>query len=96
MRAYKEATRLAPDDAEIWTRYGHMAADAGNARQAAKAFTRALKLDPKETETWKALGIIYEIELSDAKRAVECYRKYVDRGGDDERVAAWLKDIGER
>jgi len=91
--AYRDATKLQPKESDLWVRYGHALADAKRPREAVDAFRKAIELDPKDLETLKSLGIVYEVDLRDAKAAAACYREYIARGGADKRVAGWLEQV---
>ena len=90
LRVYRSASKHDPDDADIWTRLGHLAADAGRGKESVRAFRRAIQIAPEEIDLWKVLGIVYQLQLSQTKRAEECYRTYIEKGGKDKRVAEWL------
>jgi cytochrome c-type biogenesis protein CcmH/NrfG len=90
LKSYRKASKRAPDDADIWTRLGHIAADAGRGKESVAAFRRAIQLAPDDVELWKALGIVYQTEMGRWKDAEACYRTYLKRGGKDERVEEWL------
>ena len=94
LAAYKEATRLAPEDVDAWIRYGHAAAETRRSKVAIKAFLEAYKLDPDDLDLLKSIGIVYEIDLRDAKKAIEFYLLYQGKGGKDPRVAEWLEQLG--
>jgi tetratricopeptide (TPR) repeat protein len=91
LKAYRKASERAPEDVDVWVRLGHLAADAGRGKESVRAFRRAIELDPKDVELWKVLGIVYQTELGMGKRAEECYRTYIEKGGTDKRVVDWLK-----
>jgi len=40
------------------------------------------------------LGIFYEKEIGSTKLAVKAFRTYVEKGGKDERVRNWPKELG--
>ena len=43
-------------------------------REAIKAFEEAVKADPKFTEAWQNLAVLYE-KVGDEKKAVEAFRR---------------------
>ncbi|MEE8104460.1 MAG: tetratricopeptide repeat protein [Planctomycetota bacterium] len=94
LATYRKATELAPEDVTIWTRYAHLCADAGRGKDAVKALQRAIDLDPEDLELVKQLGIFYEKGVGSTKLAVKAFRTYVEKGGKDERVRDWLKELG--
>ena len=95
MVVYRGATRVSPEDPDVWIRLGHVAADARCHRDAVRAFKRAHALKSDDLEAILSLGIVYETGLRDQKAAADYYRLYIDKGGKDPDVADWLKRIDD-
>ena len=53
---------------------GNFCMQAGNDAEAIKAFEEAVKVDPKFTEAWQNLAVLYE-KVGDEKKAVEAFRR---------------------
>ena len=52
-----------------------------------QAYQKAISLKPSMAEAHYSLGIFYEMHRKDMFRALIQYRKYLELGGKDERVA---------
>jgi len=91
--AYEDATEVAPENADAWTRFGHVAADLNRFKTAAEAFNKALELRPGDLGVLLSLGIVYETGLRMKAEAIDCYRRYLAKGGKDARVREWLKAL---
>jgi len=61
--------------------------------RAARAYATAIKLDPRAHAAYLNLGILYETYRNDKKKALKCYRQYVDMGGKDPRVRKWIAEL---
>ena len=58
IEAYETFLRLRPGAAHIWVQLGHSLRESGKANQAAKAYLKALELDPENPHTLLHLGRI--------------------------------------
>lgn len=69
----------------------------GDYTKAVEMYQKALVLDPGYADAYLQLGIIYDDNLKDEKRAVYCYRKYLALEPKAEKAAMvrnWLEDSG--
>ena len=66
--AWREAARLAPDDAGPWAAMGLQAQREGDRRLAAEFLLKALRLDPSQVASLVALGDLHD-EAGDRERA---------------------------
>ncbi|MCB9689679.1 MAG: tetratricopeptide repeat protein [Alphaproteobacteria bacterium] len=93
----REATRLAPDQADLWVRSGLAEVAAGHGEQAVAALQHAVDLDPSHSRAWYNLGLLRQ-QLGDAKGALDALRQAVEVAPDDTEVrfalAAVLRDQG--
>lgn len=65
----------------------------GRAREAVAAYRRALDFDPDFAEIHYNLGVIYDDELQDDRKAVRHYRRYLElrpQAEDADLVKSWL------
>jgi tetratricopeptide (TPR) repeat protein len=65
----------------------------GRFREAEQEYHRALRIDPKDAAAHYNLGILYDDELNDKRRAALHYRKYLQlapSAPDVDQVRAWL------
>lgn len=62
------------DTASYWLKLGSALANSGRYEEAAKAFDRAIELDPNDTEAWNNRGIVLSI-LKRNKEAIPSFEK---------------------
>ena len=65
---------------------------AGAPSDAAKAYKKAIKADPKHADAYGYLGILYE-DSGDLRKALGHYRKHREHGGADPLVLQRLKAL---
>ena len=63
-----------PDNVEAWTRLGHLYFDSDQAKNAIKAYNRALELQPGNADVWTDLGVMYRRNKQPDK-AIESFEK---------------------
>ncbi len=61
--------------------------------EAVRELNEAKRLDPKLSDTFINLGIIYDDYIVDDQKALENYRRYLDLGGSDKQVLEWIDAI---
>jgi tetratricopeptide (TPR) repeat protein len=64
-------------------------------KEAAAAYRRALDADPNAADVHYNLGVLYDQDLKDKRRAVRHYEAYLrlcPRAGDADRVYSWLRE----
>jgi tetratricopeptide (TPR) repeat protein len=74
------------DTASYWQKLGNSLANAGRYEEAAKAYDKSLKLDPKDTECWNNRGIILSI-LNRINDAIQSFEKATTI--DPQNAEAW-------
>jgi len=68
----------------------------GKFREAEREYLRALRMDPTDAESHYNLGILYDDEFNDKRRAAMHYRRYLKlnpSGQDADAVKGWLMQI---
>ncbi len=68
-----------------------------NYLKAVEMYQKALALDPENADAYLQIGIIYDDNLKDEKKAIYCYRKYLALDPGAEKAAMvreWLKASG--
>lgn len=93
---YEKALAIDEKIFEAWRGLGYCLIQRKKWKQAVVALERALALNAEETEIPVVLGDIYLNELDDEEKALIAYKKYVDRGGDDEEVIALIEELEAR
>jgi hypothetical protein len=91
----KKATTLAPDDAELWRRFGDMLARQGMVADALKAFDAALAIDPHLYLALIAAGAT-SYQTGDLKVAYGYYRRAADLKPDEAELLSTLALITAR
>ena len=75
---------------------GAVYAKEGKFRLAEREYLRALQVDPNDAGVHYNLGILYDDELNDKRRAATHYRKYLKlnpHGSDVDEVKGWLMQV---
>jgi tetratricopeptide (TPR) repeat protein len=83
---YKEASRFAPDSAELHSQWGAALRNLGKLDQATERFEAAVRLSPRFSPGWHNLGVI-SLDKKDFPRAVESFRREVSLNAD--AVEGW-------
>ncbi|PID58566.1 hypothetical protein CSB45_03210 [candidate division KSB3 bacterium] len=98
-KAYIEALKHDPGNCEAYLRLADVLRTQGREETAARVYEQAVNISTNTDDTLEAhyqLGILYESRLNDVAQAITHYRAYLDAGGDDTRVAVWLKTLERR
>jgi len=72
IQAYRRALDLKPDNADVWTTWGH-AAQAGRSQDAVKAFDQAIAVNPKHEVSRLNKGIVLFHDLQDTAGALRAW-----------------------
>ncbi len=65
----------------------------GKHDRAADALETLLSIDGDHLDAWLNLGVLRHRHLRDKKGAIAAYREYLRRGGKDNRVQGWLREL---
>lgn len=95
LRSYLDAARYDPGDALALLQAGLIEADLKHPKRALAHFDEAIARDAKLLDAYLAAGSICQDRLSRPKKARAYYEAYVKQGGKDERVLAWLDELGK-
>lgn len=93
---YEKATSADPASFHAWRGIGYCLLQEREWREAAAALERAKGLDTKEVEMLLVLGDLYLNELDDDRKALETFKAYVDRGGDDPDIPDLITELETR
>lgn len=63
-------------DANVYFKKGHVLQEAGNYKEAAKNYEKAVKADSKYAEAWSNLGYSYR-KQGDFKKGIKAYKKAI-------------------
>lgn len=81
----KKAVELAPRDPKFWSNLGQMEADAGNWKDAEKAFLKAIRLSDQGPHARFMLAYVRHLQ-GDLDKAIGDYERAVVGGGDEPRL----------
>ncbi len=79
--AGEHATRLMPDDARAWFRYGIVLSRMEREEEAVKAYRRAVEIDPTFVKAWVNLSVAHKA-LGQFAEAETCIRKAITAAGE--------------
>ncbi|MEN8188235.1 MAG: tetratricopeptide repeat protein [Thermodesulfobacteriota bacterium] len=70
----KAAVAAKPDDADSWTRLGHLYYDSSQFQEAIDAYKRTLELQPSNSDVWTDMGVMYR-RLNNPEEAIRSFDK---------------------
>lgn len=76
--AYEKAVALGPVGPDVWTDYGTMLRELGQAKKAVECFDAALKIDPKHENTLYNKGVVQLHDLNDSAGAKATWQRLLD------------------
>jgi Flp pilus assembly protein TadD len=106
---YRKAGRL--DDAEeilrsavshndksamAWTELGYTQRLRGEFRDAADSYEKAIAADPGYAPAYRNLGVVTDLYLGDADRALSALERYKELTGEDKPVSNWIAELRVR
>lgn len=91
--ALAHAVALQPDNAVAQCNLGELYKHLRKFDACLRHLREAERLDPVYPETYINLGIVYDDYVVDKAQALANYRKYVELGGTDPRVADWIRAL---
>ena len=93
----EKAVRANPRQPVYFNQLGITYRNSGQFGKAREAYEAAIALDPAYASPHLNLGILHDLYLADAKRALEHYDKYLALSpGGDAVVAKWVADLKNR
>jgi uncharacterized caspase-like protein len=88
------AVKYAPTNPDSHYTLGLVLQKKGRFADAEKAFLQALVVNPGYSDVHLSLGDLYAEDLKDRKKAVESYQRYLETGGNENRVRDYLSKAG--
>lgn len=88
------AVKYAPTNPDSHYTLGLVLQKKGRFTDAEKAFLQALVVNPGYSDVHLSLGDLYAEDLKDRKKAVESYQRYLETGGNENRVRDYLSKAG--
>jgi len=92
-KLYQQAIARDPEHAETYARLGKAYQASGMYERAKDAYLKAIERDSSASSVHYALAILYDSRLREPQKALEHYRAYLERGGEDARVKLWMREI---
>jgi tetratricopeptide (TPR) repeat protein len=88
------AVKHAPKNPDSHYTLGLVLQKKGRFADAERALLQAAAVNATYSDVYLSLGDLYAENLKDPKKAVEAYRRYLETGGTENRVRAYLQDKG--
>lgn len=88
------AVKHAPTNPDSFYTLGLVQQKKGRFAEAEQAFLQALKVNPGYSDVHLSLGDLYAQDLKDRKKAVASYERYMETGGNENRVRDYLRESG--
>jgi Flp pilus assembly protein TadD len=93
----KEAIRLNPDRAAYYNELGMLSRREGKFDEARRYYSKALDLDPNYAYAHLNIGILYDLYLQDAAKAMQHYLRYGELAPREAgTVTKWIADLQQR
>ena len=97
MEALNKAIEINPNRPDTYNQLGIVLRSAGQFKAARDAYERALHFDPNYLYAHLNLGILYDLYLRDASKALDHYEHYQSLLPEqDQQVSKWVVDLKRR
>lgn len=97
MEALNKAIEINPNRPDTYNQLGIVLRSAGQFKAARDAYERALHVDPNYLYAHLNLGILYDLYLGDASKALDHYERYQSLLPEqDQQVSKWVVDLKRR
>jgi len=97
LESLQQAIRLNPDRAAYYNELGVVSRREGKFDDARRYYAKALDLDPGYAYAHLNIGILYDLYLQDAEKAVQHYQRYQElTPGEAGTVTKWIADLQQR
>lgn len=97
MTALNKAIEINPTRPDTYNQLGIVLRSAGQFKAARDAYERALHFDPNYGYAHLNLGILYDLYLQDANKALDHYERYQSLLPEqDQQVSKWVVDLKRR
>lgn len=96
VREFERAIQLSPQRADLFNQLGITQRMAGEFGKAREAYEQAIALEAGNAVVLLNLGILHDLYLWDAERALALYERYLQINPQDEQVKRWVSDLRNR
>ena len=94
LAAAQSAVKYAPNNPDSAYTLGLILQRTGKFAEAEQAFRQSLAANPNYTDVYLSLGDLYAKDLKDRKRAIDAYQRYLETGGNENRVRDYMREAG--
>jgi tetratricopeptide (TPR) repeat protein len=84
------------DSAAVWTELGVTQRLRGRFHDAADSYEKAIAADPSYAPAFRDLGVLTDLYLGDAGRALTAFERYKQLTGEDKPVSNWIAELRVR
>ena len=97
IESLKQAISLNPDRAAYYNELGMVSRREGRFDEARRNYAKALDLDPNYAYAHLNIGILYDLYLQDAAKAMQHYQRYRELAPSEAgTVTKWIADLQQR
>jgi Flp pilus assembly protein TadD len=97
LESLREAVRLNPERAAYYNELGLISRREGKFDDARRYYAKALDLDPNYAYAHLNMGILYDLYLQDAEKAMQQYQRYQElTPSETGTVTKWIADLQQR
>jgi lipoprotein NlpI len=97
MEALNKAIKINPNRPDTYNQLGIVLRSAGQFKAARDAYEQALRFDSNYAYAHLNLGILYDLYLRDARKALDHYERYQNLlPVQDKQVSKWVVDLKRR
>jgi Tfp pilus assembly protein PilF len=93
VKSFQRVVELTGASAESTYDLGLAQIGANDPRAAAGTFDALVAEHPERVDGWLKLGIVCRERLHEERRALKAFRAYLEKGGKDARVKAWIDEL---
>ncbi len=96
-QAFDTALTKNGQNAVVHNYLGLISRQAGDFKKAQEHYARAILIDPRYSNAYRNLGILYDLYLGELSKALESYEQYQKLSdSEDPDVAKWIVDLKRR
>ena len=94
--ALKTAVEHNDGSAVAWTELGATQRLRGEFPSAAASYEKAIAADPNFAPAYRNLGVVSDLYLGDAERALTAFERYKELTGEEKPVSGWIAELRQR